>query len=318
MSEPDVLDDSRWHEPFISVIVPTFARPQQLAECLEALAQQEYPPDRFEVIVVDDGSEDPPADVISALSRKINVRLIVAPHGGPAAARNMGAAQASGTSIAFTDDDCRPARSWLSALATYLVRHPEHAVGGRVVNALTNNQYSETSQLLVSYLYEYYDGQPQHFFCSDNIALSAERFRALGGFDAAAMRITGEDRDLCERWLYAGNTLAYLPEAVVHHSHHLTFRTFLRQHWRYDRDALDVHRGRRARNGTGAEVRLGFYLGLVLYAFRQDYGLATPLYALLLVASQLAYVAGLLGRYVEECACLVTGELSARLEVRFD
>lgn len=312
------MTDSDSHEPFISVIVPTFARPQKLAECLDALARQDYPPDRFEVIVVDDGSGDTPADVIAALSRSINARLILVPHGGPAAARNIGAAQASGTFLAFTDDDCQPAPSWLSALATYLARHPTHAAGGRVVNALTNNKYSEASQLLVSYLYEYYEGQPQHFFCSDNIALSAECFRAFGGFDAAGVRITGEDRDLCERWVYAGRMLAYLPEAVVHHSHFLTFRTFLRQHWRYGKDALDVHRGRRARSGTGAEVRMGFYLNLVRYPFRKNYGLAAPLYAVLLVATQLAYVAGLLRRCVEEYARLVTGKPRVRLEVRFD
>ena len=51
--------------PFVSVVIPTYRRPQRLASCLEALARQDYPADRFEVVAVDDGSPEPPTDVVA-------------------------------------------------------------------------------------------------------------------------------------------------------------------------------------------------------------------------------------------------------------
>lgn len=79
--------------PRFSVIVPGHGRPGPLAACLRALARQDYPADRYEVIVVDDGSEPPlgPGDADDP-----RVRWLRQPHAGPAAARNAGAATARG------------------------------------------------------------------------------------------------------------------------------------------------------------------------------------------------------------------------------
>ena len=54
-----------------SIIIPTYARPKQLAVCLEAIACLNYPRDRFEVIVVDDGSEAPPEHVVKSFSERL-------------------------------------------------------------------------------------------------------------------------------------------------------------------------------------------------------------------------------------------------------
>ncbi len=143
--------------PFCSVIVPTYSRPKQLAACLTALSQLEYPADRFEVIVVDDGSTISPSDLVSSLSNRINIRLIVQRNGGPASARNMGAVEAKGEFLAFTDDDCLPASDWLTRLACRYLEGPEKAIGGRTVNHLLENPYSTASQMLIEYLYRYFN-----------------------------------------------------------------------------------------------------------------------------------------------------------------
>src|SRR5436309_2951814 len=134
-------------QPFFSIIIPTEARPKQLAACLESICCLEYPDDRFEVLVVDDGSATPPETVVASFRDKIDVTLLTQPHAGPAAARNAGAQRARGTFLAFTDDDCMPKVDWLERFAARLVKTPDHLIGGRTLNALPDNPYSTASQI---------------------------------------------------------------------------------------------------------------------------------------------------------------------------
>jgi GT2 family glycosyltransferase len=154
--------------------------------------------------------------------------------------------------LAFTDDDCRPAPDWLSTLGVRFAGAPDHAVGGRTLNALPDNRYSAASQLLIDYLYAYYNanGGLARFFASNNVALPRDRFHAVGGFDDRWPLAGGEDRELCDRWLQGGHGMLYAPEAVVYHAHPLTLRTFCRQHFNYGRGAYYYHRAR-ARGGGG-------------------------------------------------------------------
>ena len=94
--------------PSFTIVVPTFNRPRQLTACLDALTKLEYPRERWEVIVVDDASPEPPRNVIAAYCNRLRVSLLIQSHSGPACARNRGVEQASGELIAFTDDDCAP------------------------------------------------------------------------------------------------------------------------------------------------------------------------------------------------------------------
>lgn len=228
-----------------SVIVPTHNRPRQLRDCLAALACQDFPKDQFEVIVVDDGSEPP-------LTADPGFRLLRQPHAGPAVARNTGAAHARGRWLAFTDDDCLPAANWLTALEARLTAHPEHLIGGTVVNLLTDNPYAAASQQLISYLYAYYNADPDQpqFFTSNNIAVAIDAFLAAGGFDAALPRAAAEDRELCNRWLHQHRSMIFVPEAIVRHAHPLTLRRFWSQHFNYGRGAHYYHLTRARRGGA--------------------------------------------------------------------
>jgi GT2 family glycosyltransferase len=245
--------------PCFSIIVPTFRRPQALTACLTALSHLDYPHESFEVIIVDDGGQVPLEAVVAPFSDCLDVTLHRQPHAGPAAARNAGAARAQGQFLAFTDDDCRPAADWLRALARCFDTAPDHAVGGRTVNALTDNPYATASQLIVDFVYAYYNADPSQarFFASNNLALPADGFHALGGFDATFR--TSEDRDLCDRWLHHGYRMTYAPEVIVSHAHVLTLCSFWRQHFNYGRGAFRYHRAR-ARRGSGVfRADLAFY-----------------------------------------------------------
>src|SRR5436190_7962390 len=236
-------------QPFFSVIIPTDGRPRQLAACLQSLACIEYPGDRFEVIVVDDGSKTPPEAVVTSFRDNIDVTLLTQAHAGPAAARNTGAKQARGTFLAFTDDDCMPKADWLQKLAERFDETPDHLIGGRTLNALPDNPYSTASQTLIDYLYTYYNPTFNQacFLTSNNLAVPAVQFRAVGGFDASFPLAAAEDRDFCDRWRHRGYRMIYAPEVLVSHAHSLTLRTFVRQHFRYGRGAFHFHHARTQR-----------------------------------------------------------------------
>jgi GT2 family glycosyltransferase len=281
--------------PFFSIIIPTYNRPERLAACLASLAKLDYPCDRFEVIVVDDGSKQPLDAVVEPFREQLDITLIAQANAGPATARNTGAAQAKGKFLAFTDDDCTPTPDWLQKLADRFATVPDCMIGGQTFNALPDNLHSTASQLLNDYLYKQYNADPNqaHFFASNNIVLPADAFQAIGGFDTTFPLAAGEDRDFCDRLLHKGYRLIYVPEAQVYHAHKLTLHTFWRQQFNYGRGAFHYHkiRSRRAQEPIKVEP-LSFYYNLLTYPVLQKSSQSGILLAALFFVSQVAIVAG--------------------------
>nr|MBA2449195.1 glycosyltransferase [Chloroflexota bacterium] len=263
-------------------------------ECLQALAGLDYPRERFEVIVVDDGSATSLERVVQRFRERLSLTLIRQPNAGPAAARNTGAARASGQFLAFTDDDCRPSADWLQAFAKPFGSRPDAALGGRTLNALPTNVYSTATQLLLEYVYAYTREAPERgpFFASNNLALPADGFRQTGGFDPSFPRAAAEDRELCDRWLRDGRDLAYAPEAVVHHTHALSLGTYWQLHVRYGRGAFRYHRARARRGAGPLKIRPSFYARLLFCRPPGRRGHRALLVSGLLVLSQVANAAG--------------------------
>lgn len=254
--------------PYCSIIIPTRRRPAQLERCLEALCGLEYP--RFEVIVVDDGGG---IDLRSALERfrsRLALTLHVQARTGPAGARNAGAERARGEVLAFTDDDCVPAHDWLRRLVEELVARPNRGVGGHTVNALPENLFSSTSQMVIDVGYEQNNRDPgeARFFTSNNLAVPSRTFQSLGGFDETFM--TSEDRDFCDRWVARGYPLEYVPKAVVYHAHELTVNGFVRQHFAYGRGAFRFHKAHARRWRRRVTIEPSFYMRLFVYPFRNE------------------------------------------------
>ena len=91
-----------------SIVIPAHNRPAQLRNCLDAIAILKYPHDRHEVIVVDDGSTQDLAPVVLPFLACLRVTLLRQHNSGPAAARNLGAAAATGRYVVFTDERLPP------------------------------------------------------------------------------------------------------------------------------------------------------------------------------------------------------------------
>jgi glycosyltransferase involved in cell wall biosynthesis len=253
-------------QPFFSIIVPTFNRPAHIATCLESLACLDYPLDRFEVIVVNDGSQTCLETLVASFSNRVDIVLTHQTHGGPAKARNTGAQKAKGEFLAFTDDDCVPAANWLQALAVRVRGNRNVMIGGKTLNTLPNNLFSTVTQLLIDYLYRCHNHYPDEarFFTSNNLALPADLFHSANGFDISFPLAAGEDRDFCERWLHDGNHMTYAPEVLVYHTHVLNFHTFWRKHFIYGRGAYRYHQAKAQRGFGPFRPNLKYYLRLIL------------------------------------------------------
>jgi glycosyltransferase involved in cell wall biosynthesis len=255
----------------ISIVIPTRDRPEALEACLAALAAQSTSPERFEVVIVDDGGSVELEDVVDRHREPLRITLSRRPHAGPAAARNAGAELARGTVLAFTDDDCLPEPGWLAAIASAVERSPDCLVGGRTENALVSNRCSEASQSVIAYLYA--EGLRRTgelpFVTSNNLALDHQLFDALGGFDASFPEAAAEDRDLSARCKARGGSLVYEPVAVVRHAHPLDPPSLVRQYVAYGRGARLLSRSRPGGHDAPGMRSPAFYAGMLVEPFRR-------------------------------------------------
>lgn len=278
----------------VSVVIPTRDRGGELVRCVRAIAAARRPTGGVEVVVVNDGGAALPAGALAAAGDGLPVRLLEQGAGGPAAARNHGAAAAAGRVLAFTDDDCEPAAGWLEALAGRLDADPGVVVAGRAASLHPDNDWAAAGQLLTDHLHCWYNRDPEHgsFVTSNNLALNARTFAVLGGFDASFPTAAAEDREFAERALRAGRRLVHVPGAVVAHRHRLTARAFLRQHYGYGRGAHRVLRARRRAGGGMVFEPPGFYTAMLRSPWREHRGPRAAWLALLIAASQVAHAAG--------------------------
>jgi glycosyltransferase involved in cell wall biosynthesis len=280
---------------FFSIIIPTYQRPQELQNCLAAIARMDYPREFFEVIVVNDGGSQPLAPIIDKFFNQMNVRLLSQPSAGPAAARNNGASQATHPYLVFTDDDCMPAADWLRRFENRIMPGQAGAVAGRIINALDKNRYSASSQILIDFLNHYYNADPHkaRFFTSNNLMLPADIFWEIGGFDTSFSRAAAEDRDLCDRLLFRGKKIVFAAEITVLHAHALNFRTFFRQHFNYGRGAYDYHKNHTMRHRMHVRMEsVSFYSSLVRHPLSDQSAKFRFTASLLLIVSQIANAAG--------------------------
>lgn len=284
-------------EIFFSVVIPAYNEPAGLRACLTALTHQSFPLQRFETIVVDDGSLLPLADSVAAFEDRLAVKYIRVRNGGAAAARNHGARAAKGRYLAFTDHDCAPAREWLSALSEGFAKHPDRMLAGPKVNGLPGNPYSSAHQIASNYAEEWFRAAEgaARYFTANNLAVLRERFLEIGGFDEA-LRVAHEERELAARWADRGGASAWIREAVVVHRHELTLFSFLRQQYRYGTGAIGF-RYARSRSPDARSVRfegLRFHFGLIAKSFAHASGARSLHLAALLAAAQAAYAAGVI------------------------
>lgn len=194
----------------ISVVIPTYHRPDLIARCLNAVLHQTLGREAYEVIVVDDGHDDETRDIVNALAsgadRPVVRYLRPETSRGPAVARNTGWRAARGALIAFTDDDTVPDHGWLEEGE----RAMEHrvAVCGRVVVPPLSEPPTD-HELMTR-------GLESAEFVTANAFVRRDALERVGGFDEEFKRAWREDSDLQFRLAGLGE-VARVPSSTVLH-----------------------------------------------------------------------------------------------------
>jgi len=204
----------------LSAIVPTHNRAPLLPDVLASLATQQFPSNRWELIVVDDGSTDGTADVVGRFAKDAPMRVafIRQRNSGAGAARNAGAAIAAGRRLLFLDDDMIAAGALVGEHARYADDPGTSVIGRITVPPARRNPWTawEDSQLtkLAAELAAGRAPGPRDFN-SGNCSLPSELFHAVGGFAVTLAR--GEDFKLGYRLAGQGSRFAYNERALCTH-----------------------------------------------------------------------------------------------------
>lgn len=211
--------------PAISVVIATSNRAKPLSECLGKLMAARLPPDvACEVICVNNNSNDGTREIVQEIARtaRLPVHYLFEPRQGAAQARNAGLAQARGSIIAVTDDDCLVDTEWLAAIWQEFAADPAlMLLGGRVelYDKADLPMTIRTSRERVSF-----GAEPVMFQLTGcNIAFRRSLIDKVGSFDVrfgpGTRLMAGEDTDFIYRASRAGVKIVYSPDVLVLHNH---------------------------------------------------------------------------------------------------
>lgn len=212
--------------PFVSVIIPVRNDAQRLARCLDSLAKQNYPADRFEVIVVDNGSTDESAAVAEARGATV----LCHPGLRVGALRNRGVAIARGSILAFVDSDHETPADWLGVGVSELVNSNDVLMIGSPCLADPKGTWVQKAWELHRTRGEC--RRDVNWLGAGNMFLRTQDFMQIGGFDEHL--VAAEDVDLCVRLAkLPGNIVSDMRAANIHHGEPRTLFDFAKkEYWR--------------------------------------------------------------------------------------
>ncbi|WP_205589899.1 glycosyltransferase family 2 protein [Mucilaginibacter celer] len=193
----------------ISIVIPTYKRPQLLSKCLKALQLQLLNKQEFEILVISDGPDQETRAAVSDFNRLLNIRYFGLPDKkGPAAARNLGWLNAKAAVVAFTDDDCRPDNRWLTAILAEVDPTRAQAFTGRVI--VPRGQRPTDYELNTA-------GLETADFVTANCACTKLALFITGGFDERFSMAWREDSDLEFKLIFHNIDLKKVNQAMVVH-----------------------------------------------------------------------------------------------------
>lgn len=212
-------------KPFVSIIIPTSNRKESLLVTLESLKYLNYPLDKFEVIVVDDGSIDGTREILKETKNKVNypLNILFQEKKYISAAKNLGLSVAKGEIIVTTDDDCTFENDWLNKLIEPFKNIKVVASGGPDRAPADDTlfakcvDYASTSFLGTGGIRGHKkDSSLGKFYpMGCNMAMRKNALDEVGWFEEGLA--PGEDTDVALKMERKGYQIAYVPEAFVWH-----------------------------------------------------------------------------------------------------
>jgi glycosyltransferase involved in cell wall biosynthesis len=216
--------------PFTSVVVPVRNGERTLDACLRSLVDQDYPPDRHEILVVDNGSTDRTPEIIGSYP----VRRLYEPKRGVSNARNRGIEEARGEIVAFIDGDCVAVTDWLRKLVQPFADPEVGCVGGELQHAdATTSAQRQATRMLGRWQQFAFTSNPSYAITA-NAAFRRSVFDQIGRFDPRMTR--AQDVEIGLRFNQLSPLrLAFGEGAIARHQHRPSQLGFFRQQlgWAY-------------------------------------------------------------------------------------
>lgn len=231
LQRKESAEPEQW--PSVSVIIPVKDRAHDLRECIESLMVLDYPADKLEILVVDDGSSE---DVIGEV-RSFPVKTYRMPSSiGQSACRNFAAQRSKGEILAFLDSDCTVTPRWLKEQVPLFSRPKIGAVGGYIegfYNQTLLDRYEKGRSPLNMGQREQESGDDSSplYVPSCNLLVTRDIFFLLRGF-REDFRV-GEDVDFCWRLRKLGKSLLYHLKGKVYHKHRNRLVAMLKRRFDY-------------------------------------------------------------------------------------
>lgn len=221
----------------VSVIVPTYGRPDCIRNLVSDLKAQTLDPRRFELIIIDDGSGTDLSFIDTELKPSFDVTLMSQENKGPGAARNRGLTRASADLVLFLNDDGRPDERLLEE---HLAAHRAAENDVAVLGTFPYTESARRSPFVrliekAGFTFAYNQmtpGKPHEwcFFWTCNISLKKAHVVAVGAFDEAFCDPMSEDIELGWRLQRDCDLrVLYHPAAVCQHDHTLTVAQFIKR-----------------------------------------------------------------------------------------
>ena len=238
--------------PRISAVVCAYNAAAVLRDCVDSVMDQITPADQYEVLLIDNNSNDRSCDVIRDLKEAYGSRLKVLTELRPglSAARNLALAEADSDLIAFVDADAIVESTWLNGLLAAFAKHPRAAVvGGRIEVQWDDPKpgwWDDRLDEAMGHFSPHDEDcvlQYPQFPYGGNFAVRTDAVRAVGNFEVKLGRkgeqlLAGEEGELCLRLEEAKWEIHYTPTAVIHHratADRLTRRFILRRAFNHGR-----------------------------------------------------------------------------------
>ena len=199
----------------VSVIVPVWNDERRVVKCINALKNQQFVPEAYEIIIIDNGSTDRTFEEIQGIEG-ITVLQELKP--GSYAARNKGLSVAKGHYVAFTDSDCVPDKNWLASLIECAETQRDIGVVAGDVSFF-KDEADEIDD--ASLAYESFFSMNQEEYARKGVCITAnwlskkKTLLELGGFNAKLK--SGGDHDMAKRLTNNGLSVVFCKQAVVAH-----------------------------------------------------------------------------------------------------
>jgi len=214
------VEEIKMNYPFVSVILPVYNGERYIKKCLESLMNQSYPKDKYEVIVIDNGSSDSTVEILKTITNS-QIQVLYESKRGSYAARNTGVSHSEGEILAFIDSDCVADNNWLM-LGVYNLKliNNQGVIGGRVefFSDITNSWGVFDTATFLNQEKAVKSGTA----VTANLFVPKEIFLKIGLFDDELQ--SGGDVEWTKRCKDKGYILKYCSEVLVYHPVRSSFK----------------------------------------------------------------------------------------------